>query len=86
LAKTIFIDKKGNIHFGMAASSPDFKKASLEEVKKVLKNIKGRKFWECVVCHDLHFNDAPPKECPTCHHIDSYKEITQKQFEKLIGL
>jgi len=85
MEKTLFKDKKGNMHFGVNAPE-GFAKATKEDVKKSLSNLKGRKLWRCNVCSDLHLNSKPPEECPTCHTIDAYVEINLKEFKSIIGI
>ena len=84
--KQLFKSKKGEIHFGR--NCPEgFEKADKTDAKNaILKKSKNKKFWRCNVCNDMYLGEIPPYECPTCHSIEAYVEIDEKEFRKLIGI
>lgn len=84
MAKTIFKDSNGSIHFGVNAPSADFKKAERKDVENILSNLGNKKLWRCTVCNDLHIGEIPPKQCPTCFAIDAFVEINEKEFLGII--
>jgi rubrerythrin len=86
MAKTIFADGNGNIHFGVNAPSADFKKAERKDLEDALSKIESRKLWRCTVCNDICINIEPPKQCPTCYVKDAYVEIELNEFKNLIDL
>jgi len=83
--KNIFKNKDGSIHFGVG-SPKGFVPATKADVENSLKNLGKMKFWRCNVCNDLHIGIDFPSPCPTCEHIDSYVEISEKEFRTIIGL
>jgi rubrerythrin len=44
----------------------------------------NKKIWRCTVCNDIHIGMEPPKDCPTCHQIDAYVEISEKELREFI--
>ena len=86
MGKTIFKDKNGNIHFGINAPSSDFEKAEKKDIETALFNLGNKKLWRCSVCNDLHIEEIPPKQCPTCYEINAYVEIELNEFRKLIEI
>ncbi len=85
MAKSLFTDNKGNLHYGDSAPE-GFTACTEEQVKTILSKGKGKKFWRCTVCNDLHFGEKPPKECPTCHVVDAYIEIDKSEFMAILGI
>ena len=79
MKKKLFKNKKGELHFG--ANAPDgFTQTDKKHLKEVLAELVGKKLWRCNVCNDLHIGIRPPKECPTCHTIEAFVEINEKEF------
>ena len=83
--KKIFKNKSGDIHVG-GNSPEDFSEATLEDIKKVLVALKGKKLWRCTVCNDLCITIQPPKICPTCFQEEVYVEINEKEFKNFLEL
>ncbi len=83
--KTIFKGSAGGIHFG-AGCPKGFVPATKADVENSLKNPGKMKFWRCNVCNDIHIGTGFPSPCPTCEHVNSYVEINEKEFRKIIGL
>ncbi|HLC87102.1 MAG TPA: hypothetical protein VJH65_02400 [Candidatus Nanoarchaeia archaeon] len=88
--KKLFKSKKGEIHFGRNCSE-GFEEAGKSDVEDAISKLKknknkNKKFWRCNVCNDLYLGEIPPYECPTCHSIEAYVEIDEKEFRKLIGI
>jgi len=83
--KKIFKNASGDIHVGN--NSPDnFTEATIEDVKKALKNLNGKKLWRCHVCNDLSIISVPPKICPTCFQEEAYVEINEKEFRNFLEI
>jgi phage FluMu protein Com len=83
--KIIFKDNLGNIHFGLNAPR-GFREGVREDVISALKNLGGRKIWRCAVCNDLRIAADPLEQCPTCHAVDAYVQIEEKEFNQLIEI
>lgn len=47
---------------------------------------KGKIFWRCTVCNDIHFGMAGPEICPTCLEKNAYVEIDESEAAKFTGL
>ncbi|HLC64513.1 MAG TPA: hypothetical protein VJI46_00145 [Candidatus Nanoarchaeia archaeon] len=84
MAKTLFKNGKGEIHFGVNAPE-GFVSAGKSDAEKSLSKLGKMKLWRCSVCNDMHIGLKPPHECPTCHQIESYVEINEKEFRVVIG-
>ena len=82
--KKITKSGKGEVHFGVE-SLDEFEAGTSEDVKSVLGNLGNMKLWRCTVCNDLHVGVGFPKECPTCHTMDAYVEIDEKEFLAVLG-
>lgn len=76
---------KGGVHFGVN-SLEGFESATVKDVEGVLKNLGDMKLWRCAVCNDLHIGVDFPKECPTCHTMDAYVEIDEKEFRSVLAV
>jgi len=83
--KTFFKNYKDEIHFGVNAHE-GLEPCTKSEVEELLQERKGKKFWRCTVCNDLHIGNPPQEECPTCHVPEAYVEIIEREFKKLAGL
>lgn len=81
--KKITKSKKGEVHFGVN-SLKTFDSATVEDVEDVLKNLGEMRLWRCAVCNDLHIGVGFPKDCPTCHTMDAYVEIDEKEFRSVL--
>ena len=83
------VDKKitksatGEIHFGVN-SIDGFLDASAQDADKTLKNPGNMKLWRCTVCNDLHIGGNFPEDCPTCHTMNAYVEIDEKEFRSVL--
>lgn len=85
MKKSVYKDSQNNFHFGL--KSPEgYMKSNLEELKKYLRNIEGKKLWRCNVCGDLQLGPIPIEICPTCSVKDAYVEIDLKEFNKLVSI
>lgn len=50
-------------------------------------NGRGKTFWRCIVCGDIHYGSEPPGTCPTCMRKDVYvKSDPQEARQFLLGL
>ena len=85
MGKTIFKNNKMEIHFGIN-SQEGFISGNAKDAENALKKLGKKKLWRCNVCNDLHLGTEPPKECPTCHTINAYVKISEKEFRNLIGI
>jgi len=45
-----------------------------------------KKYFRCTVCNDVHYGEAGPETCPTCHQKNVYVEIEQKEAKNVMGL
>lgn len=81
--KKITRSGKNEIHFGVE-SLKGFEAGTNEDIESVLKNLGDMKLWRCTVCNDLHIGADFPKECPTCHSMDAYVEIDEKEFRAVL--
>lgn len=82
--KKITRSEKNEIHFGVN-SLDGFSSAANDDIDNVLNNLGSMKLWRCAVCNDLHIGSDFPKECPTCHAMDAYVEIDEKEFRAVVG-
>ena len=48
--------------------------------------MKGKKFFRCNVCNDIHFGIAGPGICPTCQAENAYVETDKEEAVKVMGL
>jgi rubrerythrin len=63
-------------------------KAHEDRYRKLYENLEagnvfkkaGKVIWKCRVCGFLHESEKAPKECPLCHHDQSYFEIESKNY------
>jgi NTP pyrophosphatase (non-canonical NTP hydrolase) len=82
-SKKIYKNKEGDIHVGINAPQ-GFLECKIEDVKKVLGKLEGRKLFRCHVCNDLRIAKNPLQVCPTCFQIDVYVEINEKEMRGLL--
>ena len=81
--KKLFKSDLGEIHVGLSAPE-DFKECTIEDLKNVLNNLKGKLLWRCTVCNDLSITEAPPRICPTCFQEEVYVQINVKELKTLL--
>lgn len=46
----------------------------------------GKRFFRCKVCGDIHFGEAGPEICPTCHQKNVYVPIEKSEAKEKLGL
>jgi len=85
MAKNIFKDNEGNIHFGVNAPI-GFDAGTKQDVDKALETLGSKKLWRCNICNDLQINLEPSEECPTCKTLNAYVETDLNEFKKLIEI
>lgn len=83
--KKIFKNASGDIHVGNS-SPEDFNEATIEDIKKILVDLKDKKFWRCTVCNDLCIIIRPPQICPTCFQEEVYAQINEKEFRNFLEI
>lgn len=48
--------------------------------------MKGKKFWRCNVCNDIHIGASGPEVCPTCGMKYAYCEMDAKEAANMLGM
>ncbi len=46
----------------------------------------AKKFLKCKVCQDIHYGEAGPADCPTCHAKNAYEDITPEEAKERMSL
>ena len=46
----------------------------------------AKRFWRCKVCNDIHFGEAGPEICPTCHSKNAYIKIEVEEAKERMSL
>ena len=46
----------------------------------------AKRFWKCKVCGDIHFGEAGPEICPTCHAKNAYENVAVEVAKEKMGL
>ncbi|MCK5627274.1 iron-sulfur cluster assembly scaffold protein [Candidatus Bathyarchaeota archaeon] len=41
--------------------------------------MRGKTFYRCTVCNDIHYGNIAPKICPTCSSKDAYVHIAERE-------
>jgi len=59
-----------------------------ERYKKLIEQLESKSvfkkeekvWWVCRECGYMHYEEAPPKECPSCDHPQSYYELKREAY------